>query len=262
MAPRVSSAEQTGFDPGETIIIRPSISLPDWDLVPNPLGRTALAASIAIAGRREKWSSISAAEDRVWRAVLRGFAGQGRAPTAADLIAAIGCTNDEVNELMRTLSRRDLLVLDLAGTITAAYPFSATPTSQCVTISNATSPAYALCAIDALGIGGMMGADSTIVSECPICGTAITITTRGDGLHIASVEPAGSVVWSGIHYAAGCAATSGCAVKLFFCSDAHLTDWRAQTGEVNGFRLFIPVALQVALALFVPMLAGVSDTSP
>ena len=243
------------FAPGETIALRPGVRLPDWSLLPDPLGRVALAASMAVAGRREKWSGLDAMEDQVWRAVLLGFAARGHAPAMRDLVGATGRTEDELGRLLSALRRRDLVVLDAAGGVAAAYPFSASPTPHRVALGASAAPVHALCAIDALGAGGMLGADAVVRSGCARCGAAITIRTRDRGRGLASVEPRGAVVWSGIRYAGGCAATSGCALKLFFCSGAHLEAWRTETDPGgSGYRLSVPVALQAGLALFVPML--------
>ncbi len=191
----------------------------------------------------------------MWRAVLLGFAARGQAPAMRDLVGATGRTEDELARLLSALRRRDLVVLDAAGAVAAAYPFSASPTLHRVALGASAAPAHALCSIDALGAGGMLGTDTVVRSGCVRCGAAVTIRTRDRGRGLASVEPRDAVVWSGIRYAGGCAAASGCAVKLFFCSGAHLDAWRAETDPGGtGYRLPIPVALQAGLALFVPML--------
>lgn len=253
MAAPLSGA--AGFAPGETIALRPGVVLPDWSLLPDPLGRNALAASMAVAGRREKWAGLAPAEDAAWRAILLAFAAHGHAPAACDLARISGQSEAELTHLLSALRRRDLIVLDTGGAVTAAYPFSAAPTPHRVMLGAAAAPVHALCAIDALGAGGMLGTDAAIHSRCAHCGAAITIQTRDRGRNLASVEPADAIVWSGIRYAGGCAATSGCARKLFFCSDAHLEAWRARTDPTGtGYRLPVPVALQLGLALFMPML--------
>jgi hypothetical protein len=238
---------------GESFALRPGVAMPDWSLVPDTAGRTALAASMAVAGRRQRWSGLDAAEDALWQAVLRGFIANGQPPGPAGLAAASGLAEEALPARLQSLRDRDLLVLDAAGRITAAYPFSTLPTPHRVTLQGAARPVHALCAIDALGAGGMAGRDSTIESTCAECGTRIRIITRGHGL--AATSPRDAVVWSGIRYAGGCAASSGCALKLFFCSDRHLDAWRArQDPDGPGYRLPVAVAQQVGLALFVPML--------
>jgi mercuric reductase len=251
------SAAAAGFAEGEDFPLRPGVRMPDWSLVADPAARAALAESMAVAGRREKWAGLSPAEDRLWQAVLRGFAAAGRAPAAAALADATGLSAAEVADLLAALRRRDLLVQDAAGEVSAAYPFSARETPHRVTLGGAAWPVFALCAIDALGAGAMLGLESRVESACAACGAPIRIRTAGGGRRLAAVEPEGAVVWCGIRYAGGCAATSGCALKLFFCSEAHLDAWRRRTGlEAPGHRLTVGAAHQLGMALFVPMLAS------
>lgn len=254
MAPPLTNGAGGGFAPGETIALRPGVALPDWSLAPDPLAREALAASMAVAGRRERWAGLTPAEDTVWQAVLRRLASHGDAPATA-LAEATGHPTTELAALLQGLCRRDLLVLDAAGEVTAAYPFSALPTPHRVALGNAARPVHALCAIDALGAGGMLGLDSVIHSRCAGCGAAIALRTRDGGRALAGAGPATALAWSGIRYAGGCAATSGCALKPFLCSEAHLEAWRARTDPGGtGYRLRLAAALQAGLALFVPML--------
>lgn len=250
-----------GFARGEVIAIRPGVVLPDWRLVPDATGQEALAASMAVAGRRVRWAGISPAEDQVWRAVLRCFAAHARTPDASALMGATGSGAAMLHDLLRSLSERDLLMLDAAGSILAAYPFSAAPTRHLVELSEGRS-VHALCAIDALGIGGMLGQDTVIRTACPYCGARIRVETCGGGRGIAAVRPDGAMVWSGIAYAGRCAATSGCVEKLFFCSEAHFALWHAGRAVQHGFRLPLAVAQQVGLALFVPMLDPGLQSTP
>ena len=143
--------------------------------------------------------------------------------------------------------------------MTAAYPFCAWETEHRVRPGDTGTTVGSLCAIDALGAGAMLGCDTTIEPSCRDCGASIQITTRCDGHALRWVSPAAAVVWSGIRYADGCSATSGCTVKVFFCSDEHLAAWRGRTDpDGTGFRLSVEAALQVGKALFVPILAAES----
>ena len=76
------------------------------------------------------------------------------------------------------------------------------------------------------------------------------------GAALKACTPEGAVVWSGIAYDEGCAATSLCTVMAFFCSDAHLDAWReSNRSGLPGTRLSLEEARQVGTALFGPMLA-------
>ena len=110
---------------GEAFLMRPGVVMPDWSLVTDPMARKALAASNTAARRAEKWSHIDEPEDRVWQAVLHGFARCGQAPDEARLAAETDLNEPAIVEVVRALRRRDLLVLDERGTaVTAAYPLA------------------------------------------------------------------------------------------------------------------------------------------
>lgn len=244
------------FAPGEAVALRPDLALPDWSLLTDRAGREALAAAMAVAGRRERWAGLDAAEDAVRRTVLLGFAAFGAPPSVMEIAASTGLGADAVRAALARLADRDLVVLDEHRRVVAAYPFSAAPTPHRVMLARFGTTVHALCAIDGLGIGGMLGADTVIESRCAETGAPVTVRTRSGGRALAELAPADTVVWYGIAYAGGCAARSGCALKLFFRSEAALAAWRARHGDHPGYRLGVPVALQLALALFAPMLGG------
>lgn len=161
--------------------LRHGVLMPEWSFVTDPAAREALGASMAAAGRAEKWSGLSAAEDRVWRAVLRGFGPSGRAPDAAWLAAAARLDEAAVVPVLRALHQRDLVVLDAAGaSVAAAYPFCAWETGHVVRLASGVV-VNALCAIDALGTGAMLGCDTVIESPCRGCGEPVRLATCNKG---------------------------------------------------------------------------------
>jgi hypothetical protein len=222
--------------------------------VTSEIARRALEASFAVAGRQEKWAGLGDEEDRVWRTVLESFASAGRAPDVAAIAAATGLGQAAVGAALDRLCVRDLVVrAENAGAVTAAYPFSGWATGHRVRWGGAV--ANALCAIDALGMGAMLGRDTIIEAECRYCSAPIQVATRQEGTEIATTVPEEAVVWSGIAYAGNCGATSGCTLKVFFCSDEHLHAWReAGRAASPGFRLSVDEAHQVGRAIFAPML--------
>lgn len=240
----------------DAFVLRPGVLMPDWSLVTDPTAREALAASMAVAGRAQRWSSLTAVEDRVWQAILLGLAHVGHAPDPAKLSAATGQDGATVTSVLHALRTRDLVVLDAEGVaVTAAYPFCTWVTGHRILLEERAA-VHSLCAIDALGAGAMLRRDTIIESTCRGCGAPVRIETHGRGRALGRVTPSAAVVWSGIKYADGCAATSGCTAKAFFCSDEHLSAWRERSDPDGiGFRLSMAAALQVGMALFVPMLA-------
>ena len=234
-------------------LVRPGVVIPDWSVVDDGTARQALAAIFELIGVGHKWAGIGATEDRVWRAVIEGYAALGRAPVPSEIAGTTGMPPEAVVAALAKLRERDVVVLDAEGRITGAYPFSERQTGHRVQLAGSTLTA--MCAIDALGCGAMLDADTRIASSCRHCGSAIDVATCSAGTALAAVEPGSAVVWAGIHHAGGCSATSLCTVLTFFCSDEHLAAWRHGDGDGHsGFRLSMDAALQVGRAIFSPIL--------
>jgi hypothetical protein len=100
----------------------------------------------------------------------------------------------------------------------------------------------------------MYSTDAKVSSQCRHCGETIYATTTDEGRSIETVRPSSAVVWYDFAYD-GCAASSSCPSIAFFCSPDHLSQWRAlQTSRRNGAQLTMDEALELARAMFGPVL--------
>ena len=136
-----SRAEAAGWPavafPGGAII-------PDWGAITTSRAQNALRAIVeAFIG--PKWDGLDETESRIHGIVLSGYAATGHAPETADVAAAAGLTRDEADGVLRRLAERDLLVLDAAGRISGAYPFTDSPTEHHVAAGGLS--AGAMCSI-------------------------------------------------------------------------------------------------------------------
>jgi hypothetical protein len=95
--------------------------------------------------------------------VYRRFA-EGRVPTRAELGDDDG---------LRRLHDAHALVLDAAGEIRMANPFSAVPTPYRVEAGDRRW--YANCAWDAFGIPAALRVEGHVSSTCPDCGAALEL---------------------------------------------------------------------------------------
>jgi len=111
-------------------------------------------------------------------ATYRLFVELGRAPTVAEVAAAVGEGSEAVGDAWRRLHDAHALVLDGEGRLRMVNPFSAVETPHRVEAAGRTW--YANCGWDAFGIGVVLRTDSTIQTTCADCGEAIEIAVRDD----------------------------------------------------------------------------------
>jgi hypothetical protein len=162
--------------------------------------------------------------------------------------------------LLRELHDRDVIRLDEDGRIRAAYPFSAVPTRPRAALAGGPT-VHAMCAIDALGISGMLGTDVIITSTDPGSGEPIQVYVRGGR---ATWQPETAVVVDGAdNSVAGscCPPEDGgessvaavdrcCGVVNFFTSPGSAHTWLAQHQRVSGAVVDQGQALRIGVDIF------------
>jgi hypothetical protein len=113
----------------------------------------------------------------VRNATYRLFAELGRPPTVDEVAAATGQGSDGVVAAWHRLHDAHALVLDGAGRLRMANPFSAVETPHRVDAAGRSW--FANCGWDAFGIGAALRSDSTIHTTCADCGDAVDLEVRG-----------------------------------------------------------------------------------
>ena len=109
-------------------------------------------------------------------ATYRLFGELGRAPSVNEVAASVGQDAGSVSAAWRRLEDAHALVLDGAGRLRMANPFSAVETPHRVDAAGRSW--YANCGWDAFGIGVVLRADSTIHTSCADCGGSIDLDVR------------------------------------------------------------------------------------
>lgn len=113
---------------------------------------------------------------RVRAAIYAWFRDQTSAPTSADLATALDVTRDDIAVALRVLADEHCLVLNRAGEVWMAHPFSAIETDCVVRVGD--THWFANCAWDALAILAIMG-DGTFDTKSPATGEALRFTAEG-----------------------------------------------------------------------------------
>lgn len=185
----------------------------------------------------------------IYRHILKTFGETGHPPSGAMLAAAHHLPDlATVHHYLAALEAGGGLYRDPAmGDILAAYPFSAVPTAHRVELK-AGHQAYAMCAIDALGIPLMLDTDVTIHSLCAHCGKELSLQiTSGT---ITTVAPAEIVVGCASAPANCCAATDQCPFINFFCGPPHAQAWQERYAHLTTKRMSLAEAFEHGRRVF------------
>ena len=208
-------------------------------------GLERLTAIIPLAARQ---AALSAEWRAAHRAILTGYAAEGRPPSRGDLAASLGI--DAIDALLERLAGDDMIVLDTAGEIAGAYPFTSEATPHTVSVGDAR--VHAMCAVDALSVAPMLGCTTRVDSRCAVRDAPIHVSM--DGLAVTGCTP--TAPWVGIHWADPCGHTahSLCRQMLFLADAATAEAWQAEAPDAR--RIYtLRQAIDLGATFFVPLLA-------
>jgi hypothetical protein len=197
----------------------------------------------------EKISTLTPSENIVRTAILLRLA-EGKPTNIKDLNPIEKLIGVDIPSILQHLSELDLVHWDKQdGKITVAYPFSGVPTPHRVALSGKPFT-YAMCAIDALGISPMMGAETDIESVCAYCGETIRLHVTPQTL--TAIPDTVVVGFEPVEEGSNCCrtedtslATNCCPGIQFYCSKEH---WNNATGD--GKYLSLTDAYKYATRVF------------
>jgi hypothetical protein len=143
------------------------------------------------------WGSLTTKERLARRTLLELILTTGGDPGVEVLASRLGVSESLAAQLLSALEQKGFLVRDRrTNTIRAAYPLSIRPTHYRVTLKDTGQRRYAMCAVDALGVGPLFGVAVVVDAECPHCGRSIRIHVEES--QIVAVKPTGVVVWDNL----------------------------------------------------------------
>jgi hypothetical protein len=196
-------------------------------------------------------ANLSHREDEVRKYILRWIARNGKPPSYTDIMKGLKLSADEVKHAIGRLHDADI-VSARNGRITSAYPFSANETRHKIAFNDGHT-AYALCAVDALGINFMLGEDIVIRSGCPKCEIEQSIVVKNG--RIVSRDPEETIVFISGESDCGRVADTCCPLINFFCSGPHLQQWKWENPRLaRGETYTLEEALEYGKQIFGGML--------
>jgi hypothetical protein len=199
---------------------------------------------------KERHAKLTEPERDLYFWILRRFATTGR-PAGDEASEAARRFGVDLRRAVESLEREDLVHLDGDGEIAVAYPFSGRPTAHRVRFESGHE-AYAMCALDALGIAPMFGRRIEVASRDPLGGRDIRVVLDPDGA--GEWLPREAVVVTGSS-CDGQSFRSCCPVLNFFESPGHAARWLGDHPDVRGEVVSMPEAIEAGRAVFGDVLA-------
>ena len=198
----------------------------------------------SVTRRLEK---LRAQERKVLRESLISLA-CGQTPTAPELAAVLGLAKGRVREALRALEALDFVALE-GDEVRVAYPFTTGEVPHEVVSSRGVS--RTCCAVDALGVGSMLGETIEVRSRCSHCGAPVRL--RGKDRLVGT--PEGAIVFiPAVEFVEGRAIEAICPSINFYCNAEH---GRAQLGGAADRGRF--VSLDEAAAMGTAIFGGLLD---
>jgi len=228
----VNQSHATGYD--AQLPPRVAAALAAAEIPPSKLG----SARRARLGEAER-------EHYFW--ILRRFASHGT-PSSVETAAAADRLGLDGKDALTKLADEDLIHVDENGEVVVAYPFSGRPTAHKVRFESGHE-AYAMCAIDALGIAPMFDQPIEIASTDPLTGEAVRakLTPEGEG----TWEPSSAAVVAGVIDRSDESFRGCCPALNFFASPENGEHWlKDRHPAVRGQVVSMPEAIAAGRAVF------------
>lgn len=199
--------------------------------------------------RPQRAADLPADLRQVHQDILRHFAATGGAPGPAVISRAAASAGLHPTTALRDLAAADLVAVDAAGRLLAAYPFSPVPTAHVVTLGGVQ--VFAMCAIDALGMPFMLDTDAVITSTDPQTADPIQVSVTGGA---ATFAPEQAVIVYAATGSTGRSVDSCCSTINFFASTASAQVWTAAHPGLAATVLDQAAAVGLGRDIFGPLL--------
>ena len=166
-------------------------------------------------------------------AVYREFAETGRAPQADALARQSGSDVAAVTSGLAELARARHLVVDDAGQIVMAHPFSAVPLG--FSVMGTRTLWWGGCAWDSFALPHLLAAEDEmlVATRCPACGTPHAWSVgrsrppAGGASQVAHFLVPAPRMWDDVVHT--------CRHQRLFCSEGCVDDWLRGTGSARGY---------------------------
>lgn len=174
--------------------------------------------------------------------IYQGFASDGRVPTTSQLATACGADPREVDTALHLLAEQRHVVLDEAGNVVMAHPFSSIPLG--FSVMGADTLWWGGCAWDSFAIPHLITdeIDVLVATRCPGCDAALAwVVSRDappDGDEVAHFLVPAVHIWDDVVHS--------CGNQRLFCSSACVDTWLNRHQLERGYEMDLPTLWRLA----------------
>ena len=197
----------------------------------------------------ESQQSLSDELVDVYHNILHSYVERGRTLNRDEIAQQVG----DVDESVRLLGEKDMVVFDSNGEPVGAYPFTMEQREHEVRVNG--NKVHCMCALDALAVSPMFGMDTSIQSKCRVSRKPVRIHQHGREIVDADDN---RDVFFGISWNAAstsCCATSLCTEMIFLKGAQTAGQWQAEDAD-NREIFNLREAVDFAAGFFTPLIAG------
>ena len=192
--------------------------------------------------------SMSSEMQRLHRDILYSYIDLGRSLSRGEIAQRV----DNVDEAVKTLQQKDMVVFDDRGEPVGAYPFTMEKREHKISVNNHL--VHSMCALDSLAVSPMYGIELEINSVCHVTGEPVVIRQKGlEVLNASDVQD----VYFGINWSAAsansCCADSLCTEMIFLRGESIANNWFDEDTEHRQV-FTLSEAVEFAAGFFMPLL--------
>ncbi len=192
--------------------------------------------------------SMSSEMQALHRDILNSYVELGRSLNRGEIAQRV----DNVDEAVKTLQQKDMVVFDDRGEPVGAYPFTMEKREHRISVNNHL--VHSMCALDSLAVSPMYGMELEINSVCHVTGEPVVIRQKGfEVLNASDVQD----VYFGINWSAAsansCCADSLCTEMIFLRGESIANNWFDEDTEHRQI-FTLGEAVEFAAGFFMPLL--------
>lgn len=216
----------------------------------NPKLEKALKRLKKVLPLKEKQQECNQEIKTLHQNILFSFVTIGRMLTKEEMAQHVS----DLDEALRVLKEKELVVFSENGTPIGAYPFTMEEREHKVFVNG--HQVYAMCALDALAISPMFGMKTHITSQCRASNAVVEVKqstmeienlSEVDELHV-------GILWGAADTDTSCA-NSLCMEMIFLNNNKTAQQWYAV--DVENREVFtLEEAVEFARAFFVPVISS------